>query len=199
MGCPRRKYWSGLPFPSLGDRPDPGVELASCALQVDSLPLSHQGSPHSCCCKWQNFILFYGWAVFISLGFPSGSVVKNPPANGEDVDWPLGQEYPLVKEMATHSNILAWEIPWTEEPGGLQSMGSRVKHDLVTKQQQYSIACIFHIFFTHSSVDEHRLLPYLGYCKQCCYEYGGILLKDKFKFKTVWRINRKSESSSIFR
>ena len=39
--------------------------------------------------------------------------------------------------MATHSNILAWEIPWTEEPGRLQSMGSqRVRHDLVTKQQQ---------------------------------------------------------------
>ena len=42
----------------------------------------------------------------------------------------LGQEDLLEKEMATHSSILAWEIPWTEEPGGLQSMGSqRVKHD----------------------------------------------------------------------
>ena len=44
--------------------------------------------------------------------------------------WLLGQEDPLEKEMATHSNILAWEIPWTEEPGGLQSMGSqRIRHD----------------------------------------------------------------------
>ena len=42
----------------------------------------------------------------------------------------LGQEDPLEKEMATHSSILAWEIPWTEEPGGLQSMGSsRVGHN----------------------------------------------------------------------
>ena len=42
----------------------------------------------------------------------------------------LGQEDPLEKEMATHSSILAWRIPWTEEPGGLQSTGSqRVKHD----------------------------------------------------------------------
>ena len=42
----------------------------------------------------------------------------------------LGQEDPLEKEMATHSSILAWEIPWTEEPGGLQSMGSqRVRRD----------------------------------------------------------------------
>ena len=42
----------------------------------------------------------------------------------------LGQEDPLGKEMTIHSSILAWRIPWTEEPGGLQSMGSqRVKHD----------------------------------------------------------------------
>ena len=48
----------------------------------------------------------------------------------------LGQEDPLEKEMATHSSIFAWRIPWTEEPGGLQSMGShRVGHNLVTKQQ----------------------------------------------------------------
>ena len=43
----------------------------------------------------------------------------------------------LEKEVATHSSILAWEIPWTEEPGGLQSMGSqRAGHNLVTKQQR---------------------------------------------------------------
>ena len=49
----------------------------------------------------------------------------------------LGREDPLEKEMATHFSILAWEIPWTEEPGGLQFMGSqRVGHDLETKQQQ---------------------------------------------------------------
>ena len=49
----------------------------------------------------------------------------------------LSQEDPLKKEMATHSSILASEIPWTEETGGLQSMGSqRVSHDLATKQQR---------------------------------------------------------------
>ena len=49
----------------------------------------------------------------------------------------MGQEDPLEKEMATHSSILAWEIPWTEKPGGPQSMGSqRGQHDLVAKQQQ---------------------------------------------------------------
>ena len=70
-------------------------------------------------------------------GFPDGSVVKNLPAKQEMWVRSLGWEDPLEKKMATHSSILAWEIPWTEEPGGLQSIGSqRVGHDLVTKQQQ---------------------------------------------------------------
>ena len=46
MGFSRQEYWSGLPFPSLGGLPDPGIELASPALQADSLPLSHGGSQH---------------------------------------------------------------------------------------------------------------------------------------------------------
>ena len=63
-------------------------------------------------------------------GFPGGLVVKNLPANAQDTDSILGQEGPLEKKMTTHSSILAWKISWTEEPGGLQSMGSqRVKHD----------------------------------------------------------------------
>ena len=50
--------------------------------------------------------------------------------------WSLGREDTLQKEMATHSNIIPWEIPWTEETGRLQSMGSqRIGHDLATKQQ----------------------------------------------------------------
>ena len=56
--------------------------------------------------------------------------VKNLPAEQKTQACSLGMEDPLEKEMATHSNILAWRIPWTEEPGGLQFMGSqRVKHD----------------------------------------------------------------------
>ena len=62
-------------------------------------------------------------------------MVKNPPAKQEMWVQSLGQEDPQEKEMATHSSILAWKIPWIEEPGGLQSMGSqRVEHDLETKQ-----------------------------------------------------------------
>ena len=51
--------------------------------------------------------------------------VKNQPAMPETLVRFLGEEDPLEKEMATHSSILAWRIPWTEEPGGLQSMGSQ--------------------------------------------------------------------------
>ena len=70
------------------------------------------------------------------MGFPGGSVVKNLPAKQEMQVGSLGREDALEKEMVTHSSILAWEIPWTEEPGGLQSMGSqRVRHNLATKLQ----------------------------------------------------------------
>ena len=55
---------------------------------------------------------------------------NNLPTMWETRVQSLGQEYPLEKGTATHSSILAWKIPWTEEPGGLQSMGSqRVGHD----------------------------------------------------------------------
>jgi len=57
-------------------------------------------------------------------------LVKNPPAMQETWVRSLGWEDTLEKGMATHSSILAWRTPWTEEPGGLQSMGSqRVRHD----------------------------------------------------------------------
>ena len=49
--------------------------------------------------------------------------VKNPPMMQETWVRPLGWENPLEKQMARHASILAWEIPWTEEPGGIQSMG----------------------------------------------------------------------------
>ena len=64
--------------------------------------------------------------------FPCGSAVKNPPATQETQEMQfrsLGWEDPLEVGMANHSDILAWQIPWTEEPGGLQSrLSQRVKH-----------------------------------------------------------------------
>ena len=72
------------------------------------------------------------------MGFPGDSVVKNLCTNAGDTEiciWSLRQEDPLETEVATHSSILAWEIPWTEEPGGLQSMGlQRVRQDWTIEQ-----------------------------------------------------------------
>jgi len=59
------------------------------------------------------------WASLIAQS------VKNPPAMQETWVRFLGQEYPLEKDMAIHSSILAWKVQWTEEPGRLQSMGSQ--------------------------------------------------------------------------
>ena len=64
-------------------------------------------------------------------------MVKNLPASAGVTDLIPVQEYPLEKEMATQSSILAWKVPWTEEPGGLQSMGMQsVGYNLVTEQQR---------------------------------------------------------------
>ena len=61
---------------------------------------------------------------------PVSQMVKSLPAMQETQDQPLGQEDPLEEGMEIHSSILAWRIPWTEKPGGLQSMGShRVRHN----------------------------------------------------------------------
>ena len=65
-----------------------------------------------------------------SVAFLVAQMVRYPPAMQEIQVQSLGWENPLEKDIATHSSILAWRIPWTEEPGGLQSIGSqRVGHD----------------------------------------------------------------------
>ena len=61
--------------------------------------------------------------IVVHMGFPGGSVVKNPPAMQETWVRSLGWEDPLEKEMAAHTSILACKILWAEEPGGLQSLG----------------------------------------------------------------------------
>ena len=68
------------------------------------------------------------------MGFPGGFVVRNLSANAGDAGSILDQEDPLEKEMTTHSRILVWRTPWTEEPGRLPSIGSqRVGQNLATK------------------------------------------------------------------
>ena len=74
-------------------------------------------------------IKYHTYTMFLRASFVAHSV-KNLPAVQETVIQALGWKDPLEEEMATHSSILAWKISWTEEPGGLQSMGSqRVGHN----------------------------------------------------------------------
>ena len=93
----------------------------ACASQLLSL----------CCRAWKPSTHFHiptlRWVSLVT------QTLKNLPATWETQVQSLGQEDPLEKGMATHSNILAWRIPWTEEPDGLQSIGSqRVGHNQVT-------------------------------------------------------------------
>ena len=76
------------------------------------------------------FFFFLSFCILLSRIFSNCAelVVKNPPAMQETQVWSLGMEDPLKREMATHSCTLAWEIPWTEEPGGLPSMGLQKPH-----------------------------------------------------------------------
>ena len=132
MGFPKPDYWSGLPLPSPGDLLHPGIEPRSPALQVDSLPTELQGKllSNSTCLMPCTSSYFSSVICLMYKGFPVAWMVKNLPAVQETQVQPLSQEEPLEKGMAIHTSILAWRIPWTEEPGRLQAMGAqRVGHN----------------------------------------------------------------------
>ena len=106
-----------------------------------SFPDSSAGKESTCNAGDPGLILGSGRSTGKGIGYPLqyswaslvAQLVKNPPAMWETWVWSLGWEYPLEKGKATYSSILAWRIPWTEEPGGVQSMGSqRVEHDWAT-------------------------------------------------------------------
>ena len=88
-------------------------------------------------------MIFNGF--YHAMGSPGGSVVKNPPAISLQEMWvqSLDQEDLLKQEMATHSSILAWEIPWTEEPCGLQSMESKKSQHSLLNNNNNSHVQIF--------------------------------------------------------
>ena len=130
MRFSRQEYWSQLPFPPPGDLSDPGIKPWSPALQADSLLSEPPGKSLDkpvCVCRGEGWEGVQGCASQVEL------LVKNPPANAGDVKVVgsipgLGRS--TEEGMATHFSILAWEIPWTDEPGRLQSVGSqRVRHD----------------------------------------------------------------------
>ena len=91
--------------------------------------------------------------------FPGGSdrMVKNLPAVQETQIWSLGREDGLEEGMATHSSILTWRIPWTEEPGGLQSTGSqRAGQDWATNT--FNLCIFYHNFKKKTHIQSSQAL-----------------------------------------
>ena len=102
---------------------------------------------------WISTLWWIVWPCFdFSLrAFFVAQTVKNLPAMRMTLVRTLGQEDPLEKEMATHSNILAWRIPWTEDPGGLQSMGSqRVAHNWLANT--FTLSLYLYRIIIHSNL-----------------------------------------------
>ena len=119
MGFSRQEYSSGLLFPPPGDLPHPGIEPESPALQMVSFPTESLGKPIF------TYTYMHVCRSIVIYGFPGGLVGKESACNAGGSGSIPGWGRPLEKEMATHSSILVWEIPRTEKPRGLQSMGSQ--------------------------------------------------------------------------
>ena len=128
MGFSRQEYWSGLPSP-LGEYKNIDVRMYLNLNYYQS-----KASRHSYRSTYINSMLTTDQRTDVKVVVLWASLVaqslKHLPAMWETWIRSLGHEDPLEKEMATHSSILAWRIPWTEEPSWLQSMGLlRVAHD----------------------------------------------------------------------
>ena len=154
MGFSRQGYWSGLPFPRPGDLPHSGTEPESPAppaLQADSLPLNHWGGPYSSLLdiipvRYREAQAKEPVAVVIRASQMVQVIKIEQNKTKKPASWKemqdmrirfLGWEDPLEKEMENHSSILAWRILWTEEPAGLQSMGSqRVRQYWVSEAER---------------------------------------------------------------
>ena len=165
-------------------QPKPGIRQADIWGRREGSWILHTENHRSrrkwCQPKWDK------WALTVSAvntifqsavlcGLPSGSAVKHPPAMQATRDmwvWSLDQEDPLEEEMATHSSILAWTIPWTEEPGGLQSMGSqRGKHGWLTEQDH---DCSMYLVLPNKSPWNRDLSPWPSLFCPWIYKSAGL-------------------------
>ena len=115
VGFSRQEYWSGLPFPSPGDLPDPGIEPGSPALQADVLPSEPPGKPSS----------ILGWVInnMVALTELNSYSIKYVPPSpvGSVPAWGRSPE----EGNGNPVQYSCLEIPWAEDPGRLQSMGSQ--------------------------------------------------------------------------
>ena len=102
-----------------------------CSILVWRIPWTEEPGGYS---PWSHRVRHDWLTNAFTLGFPGGSAGKESACSVGDLGSIPGLRRPLEEVTATHSSILAWRIPWTEEPGGLQSMGlQRVGYDWVTK------------------------------------------------------------------
>ena len=120
---------------------------------------------------------------YLTTGFPGGTSGKESPCQGRRQETrvqSLGREDPLEKEMATHSSILAWTIPWTEEAGGLPSMGSwRVRHNWPCRYKWNHTLYTFEIGFCSGSRITLRLNQFVSHISI------SLLFISK-KYRIVW-------------
>ena len=122
-------------------------------------------------------------AFFIWI--PGGLAVKNPPAMQEMRVQSLGQENPLEKQMAIHSNILAWEAPWTEEPGGLQSVGLRKSW---TQLINYTITTTSSLYIMHYNFLVRHWVLWIFFLLGVLYrgKRQGTFLKSIMMYSTIF-------------
>ena len=120
---------------------------------------------------------------------------KDPPANAGDGVWSMGREDTLEEEMATHSSILAWKIPWTDEPGRLHSKGSqRVGHDWATEHTQWeNKQCASQYFGSYGAFFFEPANWYFSWSfyHVCSFPKDAIILQ-KFRVNFLLRLVRSS-------
>ena len=118
------------------------------------------------------------WALWTSL---VAQLVKNPPEMRETWVQSLGWENPLEKGMTTHSSILTWRIPWTKEPGGLQSMGSQwVRHDWETNIFTFSlfilstVLILINTIYTRKRCGQMIFIYFMNFFCVCAWKQSQI-------------------------
>ena len=133
LGFSRQEHWSGLPLLSETCQVASVVSDSSDALDCSLPGFSIHGIFQARVLEWgaiaSSANVLYHFLIYLStiyiLGFPGGSMVKNPPPVQETWVQSLGWEYLLEKEMATHSSILPWEIPWKRGLVGYSPWGRK--------------------------------------------------------------------------
>ena len=152
----------GCHFLLQGIFPTQGLNTSLLNSQAVSSPLSHQGNPD----KIPDMLFNSQTTLRMRASLVAQMVIRLPAMQETQVQ-SLGLEDPLENEMATHSSTLVWKIPWTEEPGRLQSMGSqRVGHDWANSLSLFSFNNVLYVFPMVLHIYNYNLVP--NFCAIIC-------------------------------